>query len=296
MTYFNLILITIILLGMTSISAVEYKIVEAESGKPYDLTSMTKELLNYDVIFFGELHDDALLHKLEADLFEKLASSDKKIVLSMEMFERDNQDILNKYINGEISYQDFSEQARLWPNHETDYEPLLQIAIKHKRDVIAANVPRKYASLLAKEGQDALAQIPDDEKKYISQDLLVLDDRYKTEFYNTMKGMFDHGMPNKTGQDRILNIYKAQCLKDDTMAESMHKYLQDNPKSKILHINGDFHSRYFLGTAQKLALMDGNLKIAVIAPVTFSVEDKLEWSPEYSDAGDFLILIHREDK
>lgn len=296
MTYFNLILIAILLLGLTNLNADNYKIVESESGKPYELEKMVDELLNYDVVFFGELHDDALLHQLEADLFQQLAAKSQQFVLSMEMFERDNQDVLNQYLNKELSYDEFSERARLWPNHKTDYEPLLQIAMKYERDVIAANVPRRYASLLAKNGETGLNELPDDEKKYIASNLLVLDDKYKKEFYDTMKGMFDHGMPNKTGEDRILNIYKAQCLKDDTMAESIHQYLRKNSKKQVLHINGDFHSRYFLGTAQKLALLDKNLKIAVLAPVVFSPEEKLEWSPEYSDAGDFLILINRNDK
>lgn len=294
MNYINLIVIAVMLLSMATIGAQEYKIVESESGKPYQLDAMAKELLNYDVVFFGELHDDSLLHHLQAELFSKMTDLDQDVVLSMEMFERDNQNVLTNYVTGQINYEEFSSSARLWPNHETDYEPLLQIAKKSKRDVIASNVPRRYASLLAKEGQTALENINPDEKSFIADKLLVLDDRYKKEFYATMQGMFDHGMPNKAGQDRILNIYKAQCLKDDTMAESINNYLIDNPGKKVLHINGDFHSRYFLGTAQKLALMNSKLKTAVISPVAFSPEDKLEWSPEHSDAGDYLILITRK--
>lgn len=296
MNYLSLILITFLLIGLTSINAEDYIIVESESGKPYSLEDMAEELSNYDVIFFGELHDDATLHKLEKDLFELLAKSNTNLVLSMEMFERDNQEVLNNYISGKISYQDFSQQARLWPNHESDYEPLLQIAKKYNRHVIAANVPRKYASLLAKNGQDALKEIPDNEKKYVANKLVVLDDRYKSEFYKTMQGMMKQGMPEKSGHDMIANIYKAQCLKDDTMAESIHNYLLDNNSHKVLHINGDFHSRYYLGTAQKLALLDSDLKIAVLAPVAFSMEDKLEWDPKYSDAGDYLMLIRRNDR
>jgi len=294
MTYLNFIIIAVMLFTLTATNAQEYKIVESESGKPFNLENLTEELLNYDVIFFGELHDDSLLHHLEAELFQKLVTYDEDLVLSMEMFERDNQNELTKYVRGELSYQEFSEQARLWPNHETDYEPLLQLAKKYQRDVIAANVPRRYASMLAKGGEEALDKIDAGEKKYIAEKLVVLDDRYKTEFYATMKGMFDHGMPNKSSEDRILNIYKAQCLKDDTMAESIYHYLNNNPRRKVLHINGDFHSRYYLGTAQKLALLNKDLKIAVIAPVIFTETQEIEWNPEYTDAGDYLILIQRK--
>lgn len=295
MNYFNLIIIVVMLLCITTTSAQEYKIVEAESGKAIEVSSLIKELMHYDVVFFGELHDDSLLHFLEADLFQKLVEEDPNFVLSMEMFERDNQIVLDKYIDNEIDYNEFTQKARLWPNHHTDYEPLLQIAKKYNRKVIAANVPRKYAGLLAKNGEKGLEGITDLEKAYLAQNLVVLDDRYKKEFYATMQGMFDHGMPNSNAIDQILNIYKAQCLKDDTMAESINNYLKENDGHKVLHINGDFHSRYFLGTAQKLALLNENLKIAVISPVTYTSDEKLMWKAEHSDAGDYLLLIHRDE-
>ncbi len=296
MNYFNLLIVVFMLLGICTTSGQDYKIVESESGKPLDMSVLTQELLNYDVVFFGELHDDSLLHHLEAELFNNLVTADKNFNLSMEMFERDNQAELTNYIKGKSDYQEFSNKVRLWSNHITDYEPLLKIAKNHKRDVIAANVPRVYASKLAKEGEEGLNNIIDKEKEYFAKKLVVLDDRYKKEFYETMQGMMDHGMPNKSGNDMILNIYKAQCLKDDTMAESINNYLSLNKGKKILHINGDFHSRYYLGTAQKLALMNKNLKIAVISPVAFSLEDKLDWSPDYTDAGDYLILFNRINK
>lgn len=294
MNYLNLLITVIMLLGLCTVNAQEYKLVESESGKEISLTKMSEELLNYDVIFFGELHDDSLLHHLQAELFQKLVNDNNNIVLSMEMFERDNQIELSNYINGKINYEEFSQQARLWPNHKTDYEPLLQIAKASSRDVIASNVPRRFASLLAKGGEDALNSVEKAEHKLFANKLVVLDDRYKTEFYETMKGMAQHGMPNRSNQDMILNIYKAQCLKDDTMAESINDYLKSNPSKKVLHINGDFHSRYFLGTAQKLALMNNQLKIAIISPVIFSIDETIEWTPEFSDAGDYLILFSRK--
>jgi len=294
MNYFYLIIIAILFFSLSATGAQEYKLVESESGKPYSIDKMSDELLNYDVIFFGELHDDSLLHHLEAEVFRKLVSQNDNVVLSMEMFERDNQTELTNFIKGKIDYSAFSQQARLWPNHQTDYQPLLQIAKRYQRDVIAANVPRRYASLLAKNGEGALQEINPDERKFLAEKIVVLDDRYKKEFYATMEDMSKQGMPNRSGHDMLLNIYKAQCLKDDTMAESIHQYLVSNPDKKVLHINGDFHSRYYLGTVQKLALMNKKLKIAVITPVVFAETQELEWKPEFSEAGDYLILLHRK--
>lgn len=296
MPYSNLLLILIIVATLGCAKTVDYEIVKAEDGTTYTLNKLADELLTYDVIFFGELHDDSLLHHLESELYQRLLTKDKNIVLSMEMFERDNQAGLDDYIHHNSTYDEFSQAVRLWGNHETDYEPLLQLSKLHSRDVIASNVPRKYASLVAKSGEEALAELEDSEKQQFAEKLVVLDDRYKSEFYNAMGQMGRHGMPQQAGEDPLLNIYKAQCLKDDTMAESINNYLIANPGKKVLHINGDFHSRYHLGTSQKLALLNNKLRIAVIAPEPFPLQDKLEWQPDLSDAGDYLILFYRKER
>lgn len=293
MPYINLLLVIIILSCLGCAKSTDYQIAEAKSGEHLDLNMLSDALLAYDVIFFGELHDNSLLHHIEYELYKKLIKKDKNIVLSMEMFERDNQPGLDNYIQQESTYEQFASDVRLWNNHETDYEPLLQLSRQNSRDVIASNVPRKYASLVAKSGEEALNAVEENERQYFAQNLIVLNDRYKDEFYGIMGQMGRHGMPQQDGPDALLNIYKAQCLKDDTMAESINNYLEANPGKKVLHINGDFHSRYHLGTSQKLALMNRDLRIAVIAPVPFASQDTLQWQPEQSEAGDFLILFYK---
>ena len=88
------------------------------------------------------------------------------------------------------------------------------------------------------------------------------------------------------------SVYAAQCLKDDTMAESIANFLQQQPHTKVIHYNGEFHSDYHLGTAQKLKLLDPQLKIAVIASETLSPGSQLEVSDKQK--GDFIIVFHRK--
>ena len=290
-----IIIVMVILLSICSVNSLEYRIYDSKTGKQIeDVESLVEQFDNYDVIFFGEYHDDALLHSLEEEIYSSFSKNCDNLALSMEMFERDNQQELDEYITGKIDYKTFSEKARLWPNHKEDYEPLLQIAIKNKHDVIAANVPRRYASSIAMQGQEALDRISEDEKKYVANKLVVLDDEYKVNFYETMQSMKTHGMKMK--DQMILNFYKAQCLKDDTMAESIVEYLAENPKAKVLHINGEFHSTSHLGTAQKVKLLNNHLKIAVIAPVAMEIGQELIWKDDYKSLGDFIIIIEREEE
>ena len=84
-------------------------------------------------------------------------------------------------------------------------------------------------------------------------------------------------------------IYAAQCIKDDTMAESILMHHRIPPRRKIIHFNGDFHSRKHLGTAQKIQVLEPMLKVAVITPL--SCEDEFIWKDEDLLEGEFLILF-----
>jgi hypothetical protein len=88
-------------------------------------------------------------------------------------------------------------------------------------------------------------------------------------------------------------MFAAQCLKDDTMAESIFYFLQSHPKTQVIHYNGDFHSAAHLGTAEKLARLNPQLKIAVISPIGIEPGKALAYDAAWQPEGDFLMLLHR---
>jgi uncharacterized iron-regulated protein len=87
-------------------------------------------------------------------------------------------------------------------------------------------------------------------------------------------------------------IYAAQCIKDDTMAESLKQHLLSFPRQRIIHYNGDFHSRKHLGTAQKFSLLMPDIETAVIAPLSLELGES--FSAQDLQEADFLILIYQE--
>ena len=50
------------------------------------------------------------------------------------------------------------------------------------------------------------------------------------------------------------------------MAESIVSALKMKPKARVIHFNGDFHSKSFLGTASRIQEMLPKKKVAVISP------------------------------
>ena len=275
----------------------DFRIYQSSNGKELSMKKLAKQLSDYDVIFFGEWHDDVLIHQLEADILPLLAKKGifrkkKKLAISMEMFERDTQNIVNDFLAGKIGEKEFLKKSRAWPNYPTDYKKIVNFAKENNYDLIAANVPRKYAAMVNKQTPASLKNLPPNEKKYIAKNLKVLDNQYKKQFMETMAA--NMGRKSAMGMNKMLeNIYAAQCLKDDTMAESIYEYLQKHKGTQVIHFNGDFHSESHLGTANKLSLLNPNLKIAVITPVIIKKGESLKFNPEKKDLGDFLIFAKR---
>jgi uncharacterized iron-regulated protein len=67
----------------------------------------------------------------------------------------------------------------------------------------------------------------------------------------------------------IERMYQAQCVKDETMAESIASAAQAAPGALVIHYNGAFHSDYRLGTAArtKQRLPKANIKVVSALPV-----------------------------
>ena len=84
-------------------------------------------------------------------------------------------------------------------------------------------------------------------------------DRYWELFAKEMKG--------HPGADGAMErMYRAQCAKDDAMAEAIANYLGTNPHRQplVIQCNGSFHSDYGLGTATRLASRTPLAQLAII--------------------------------
>lgn len=271
----------------------EYKIINTKTNKEIELKEIAERLGDYDVIFFGEFHGNKILHSLEFELLKMLHRNNKNIIVSLEMFERDVQPILDEYLNDEISEEEFLKNSRPWSNYKTDYKPLIEFAKENELTVVAANIPRRYANMISKQGLNALDSLSVEEKKFVTKKHIVFEDEYKEIFIQTMKDNMAHSSRMPTGMMMNLDfIYAAQCIKDDTMAESILKYHRIPPRRKVIHFNGDFHSRKHLGTAQKIQALEPMLKVAVITPI--GCEDEFIWKDEDLLEGEFLILFKEE--
>jgi len=274
----------------------QYSIFNCKTGRKHTLETLALELNEqYDIVVFGEYHDDSLIHAIESELLEDLIAVNKKVTVSMEMFERDVQPALNDYISGKIQEPDFLDKSRPWENYDPAYKPIIELAKANKLHIIAANVPRKYASLYTTGGLAAINGLPPLERAYIAKSIKVKDDPYQKEFYKQMldnmgMGDMDYTKMSYNQQNTLALYYGAQVVKDETMAESIYDYYTKN-KKLIIHYNGDFHSRSRLGTVQKLVDRDKTLRIAVISPSYVEKSRVAKFNPDVKTFGNYMLLL-----
>jgi len=256
-----------------------YQIFKAD-GKDVKYGKMVDEMENADVVFFGELHNNPICHwlqiELTKDLYEK---KDGAIMLGAEMFEADNQLILNEYIEGRISDKNYKKEAKLWPNYDTDYAPLVEFAKNHQLEFIATNIPRRYASIVYNEGFEGLDSLSAEARSYIAP--LPVDYDADLKGYRAMlEEMKMMGHENE-------NLPKAQAIKDATMAYSIAGALE---KGKLfIHYNGTYHSNDYEGILWYLNNYKPGLKIVTIASVEQENVEKLD--EENENLADYIIVI-----
>ncbi|NLE35209.1 MAG: ChaN family lipoprotein [Bacteroidales bacterium] len=259
-----------------------YNLYDSE-GKNVKYEKMIDDISNADIVFFGELHDNPIAHWLEyevtADLF-RIAGG--KLVLGAEMFEADNQLLLDEYLDSEYVADKFEAEAKLWKNYKTDYKPLVEFAKKHGLAFIATNIPRRYASMVSRGGFDELDSLTTEAKRFIVPLPVPYDPELKC--YKDMMSM--HGMPGMGGKPNE-NFPKAQAIKDATMAHFIAQNLEDG--KLFIHYNGAYHSDNFLGIIHFLKLYRPGIKVATISTVL--QEDISKPDPENLGIADYIVAI-----
>lgn len=248
-------------------------------GKKVSYQKMMKQLATQDVVFFGELHNNPIAHWLQFEVTTELQNS-RKLILGAEMMEADNQDELDDYLAGRINQKALDTLARLWNNYKTDYKPLIDFAKNKDLRFIATNIPRKYASMVNKEGFEALENLSEEEKSWIAPQPFPYDANLP-RYVNILDMMAGHGTPN---------LVKAQASKDATMAHFIAS--NHTPGSLFIHYNGSYHIGFHEGILWYLNQYKPGLKILTITTVEQADITKLD--DQFLNEADFIICVDKD--
>lgn len=234
-----------------------------------------------EIVLFGEYHDQPICHWLQKEFmyyFHRNKSNNLKI--GMEMFESDNQLIIDEYFDDLISQKKFEAEVRLWNNYKTDYKDILEYAKAESLSFIATNVPGRYANSVFTKGLDILDKLDVQAKSYLPP--LPLDIDLTIPSYAKLLEMGGGGH----APDGV-NFPNAQALRDATMAHFILKNFVAG--DLIFHLNGSYHSDSYEGINIFLQQYRPDTKVFVISTVYQSDINSLH--EDHLGKADVIICI-----
>ena len=272
-------------------------------GQPATLDDIVAALARVEVVFIGESHDDPGAHALQRDLLQaayarygaSTAAEKRQIVLSLEMFERDVQLVLDEYLAGLIPESQFLACSRPWNNYQHDYRPLVEFAKAHHLPVIAANPPRRYVNLVGREGRDALKKLSQPARALLPPlPYGVASADYESKFRRVMSRM--HSPEGGDGERQMANLSRlldAQSLWDAGMAHAIAEALAQVPRALVVHLNGRFHSEEGLGIPEHLAAYRKGTRMLIVTVVADADDPETFDVARFGKLGDFVVLSAR---
>ncbi|MFO7527655.1 MAG: ChaN family lipoprotein [Marinobacter sp.] len=270
-------------------SQYDARVFDAETGTPLTVRELAGQLANTDVVVVGEYHGHHASHLLQARLQQALFRQTPRQILTMEQFNLDHQDILNRFLAGDLGETEMIEDAEAWNNYRASYRPLMEFARQNRLPVIAANAPADVVRCVGRKGPDYLKALPPETRALLPETPFLDTPAYKEKFVEAIGG--SHGTETDELSERMRNTYHAQLLRDNTMARAILEAQSNHPGHQILHTTGTFHSEERLGTVAVLAKRAPELSIAVITPVFWPDEEDNVPLEANRGKGDYLYFI-----
>ncbi len=311
------------------ITSKDYRIFDRQ-GNPAAFEDIIQAAAEVDAVFIGEAHGDPVAHHLEKKILTALYDRyglaperdvsenrpERPIVLSMEMFERDVQVILDEYLQDLITERHFLAGTRPWPRYRRDYRPLVEFAKEKGIPVIAANAPRRYVNRVSRLGPESLAALSKPAKSWLPPlPYPPASSEYRRKFIefwgetmgidpeNQAEASTEFDVPaeeaKKSAESRktesshpsmakFENLLSAQSLWDAAMGYAAAEALKDFPGSLAVSINGKFHSAENLGTPEKLRYYRPGTEILTVTIIP--AESYPEFDDRHLGYGVFVIL------
>lgn len=243
--------------------------------------SLISELLNYQVIYLGETHDNKEIHKLQLRIIEELYKRDKNLVIAMEAFQQPFQEALDLYVSGEISEEEMlrrTEYKRRWGFDPELYSPIWRFAAKNRIKVIALNIPDELRKEIREKGI-----------KNVKSPLLPPKIIYPPEEYERFlkKSLREH---KKNVDWRV--FLEVQSAWDNGMAYKILKTLLLYPEHRVVVIVGKGHLYRGYGIPYVLKSLHPQVKQAILYPdeeERFYFLFSKDFSKEYSSTNSIKL-------
>jgi len=269
-------------------------------GEPASIRTIVEQAMGDEVLLVGEEHGDRVGHAVERALLEAAldtiasdAGAGRDVVLSLEMFERDVQHVLDEYLAGLISERHFLSSARPWDDYGSRYRPLVETAKARGIPVIGANAPRRYVNRVTTYGPESLEDLSPTARSFLAPLPYPGPSTRYREQWNEAMSEAERVAPADGYRTSPFAVY-AQALWDATMAHAITEALVRTLDGFVMHVSGSFHVAEGTGIAERIAgYRPGTRVTSVVLTRTHDVD---AWSAsEHGALADFVVLTRRSE-
>ena len=278
---------------------VDYRIYD-RWGNRTSVRTLVGSSVNEDVLLVGEEHGDRVGHAVEALILETVIrelgrpeATGRPVILSMEMFERDVQYVLDEYLAGLIGEEHFLRSARPWDDYAARYRPLVEMARENGIPVLAANAPRRYVNRVTNEGPESLGALSEAAHRFLPP----LPYPGPSPLYREQwKAIMERTGPTEDRDYSLSpNAIHAQALWDASMGHAITQALVRRMDGFVVHVSGSFHVARGTGIPEAI---DGYRPGTEVTTVVMTRVDDIDaWSAdEHGPLADFVVLTRRLDE
>ncbi len=205
---------------------------------------------NMAIVYVGEKHDRYADHLMQMEVIKGLHQYNSKLAVGMEMFQRPYQTALDDYISGKIDEKAFLRESHYfatWRFNYYLYRQILQYARDFNLPVIALNMDHKVVKKVSRKGIKGLTT---EERDLVPQGMDFSDAEYKARLRSVF-AQHREQFSDRNAPTTFDNFYETQVLWDETMAESIQRFLAKNPGYQMVVLAGNGHLSYGSGIPKR---------------------------------------------
>ena len=197
------------------------------------LENLVPRLTASRIVLIGEHHDQPGHHRAQLEIIKSMAQTRAPVAVGLEMFRRDSQDILDRWVAGKMKEKNFREAYHdNWGFPWELYRDIFLFARDKKIPLVGLNVPRSVTRQVAQKGFSSLS---DEQKGILPFVECVVDPEYM-EFVKRAHGSQAHGSMN-------FNYFcEAQLVWDKAMAVHALEFLNTHPGFIMMILTGTGHA------------------------------------------------------
>jgi uncharacterized iron-regulated protein len=262
--------------GAAPAAAGDLYVYDLRDNRRLAIADVIPELLKSRIVIVGEQHTDERHHRAQLRVIQALVEAGAQVAVGLEMFRKDSQGALDRWVSGEMPPQQF-EKVFLdnWGYPWPVYQPIFEYARAQKIPMIGLNVPREITRQVSRSGFQSLT---DEQRGQLSDVACNIDEEYM-RYIRSVYGAHAHGNMNFTF------FCEAQMIWDNAMAVHSLEYLRTHPQVIVVILTGVGHAQK--GAVPRQIRLRSQIPVTVLLPeVPGSIDPK---TVDRQDA-DFLLI------